>query len=184
VVEPYGQEGVSMPSHHRKYGFIIAAILFAADQLLKWVVLGPLNLVNEGAELYLLPFFQFTMTHNNGVALGMFGAETETARWVLTGLTAGIAAFVGYWMWREPAKGDVTGLALVLGGALGNITDRARFGYVVDFLDLHFGAFRPFLVFNLADAAITIGVLILLARAFLVRDPQKGPKAGMENDNA
>ena len=59
---------------------------------------------------------------------------------------------------------------MVLGGALGNILDRVRLGYVVDFADLHFGEFRPFLVFNVADAAISIGVLILLLRAFLLRD--------------
>ena len=58
---------------------------------------------------------------------------------------------------------------MVLGGALGNILDRARFGYVVDFADLHFGDFRPFLVFNVGDAAISIGVVILLLRAFLTR---------------
>ncbi len=63
-------------------------------------------------------------------------------------------------------------LGLVLGGALGNILDRARFGYVVDFADLHFGDWRPFLVFNVADAAITVGVLVLLIRAFLTREPK------------
>ncbi|HET9811465.1 MAG TPA: signal peptidase II, partial [Sphingomicrobium sp.] len=63
--------------------------------------------------------------------------------------------------------------------ALGNILDRVRHGYVVDFADLHFGAFRPFLVFNVGDAAISIGVLILLLRAFLVRDEQ--PKESIEN---
>ena len=61
-------------------------------------------------------------------------------------------------------------LGLVLGGAAGNILDRVRFGYVVDFLDLHFGAFRPFLVFNVADAAITVGVLLLVLRAFFARE--------------
>jgi signal peptidase II len=60
-------------------------------------------------------------------------------------------------------------LGLVLGGALGNILDRVRFGYVVDFADLHFGEFRPFLIFNVGDAAISIGVVILLLRAFLTR---------------
>ena len=69
--------------------------------------------------------------------------------------------------------GDVLALALVLGGALGNILDRIRFGYVVDYADLHFGTFRPFLIFNLADAAITIGVLLILARSFLSRDKPK-----------
>ena len=67
-------------------------------------------------------------------------------------------------------RGDILALAMVLGGALGNIVDRVRYGYVVDYADLHFGAFRPFYIFNLADACITIGVLILLARAFLMRE--------------
>ena len=66
-------------------------------------------------------------------------------------------------------------LGLVLGGALGNILDRIRLGYVVDFADLHFGEWRPFLVFNIADAAITIGVLILLVRALLIREKRPDP---------
>ena len=96
---------------------------------------------------------------------------------MLVALTAGIALIVGVWMWREKLRGDVLGLALVLGGAAGNIVDRIRYGYVVDYADLHFGTFRPFYIFNLADAAITIGVLILLARAFLMREkaPEEGP---------
>ena len=67
----------------------------------------------------------------------------------------------------------------MLGGALGNILDRVRFGYVVDFADLHFGDFRPFLVFNVGDAAISIGVVILLLRAFLSRDER--PKEKIEH---
>ena len=70
-------------------------------------------------------------------------------------------------------------LAMVLGGALGNIVDRVRFGYVVDYADLHFGTWRPFLVFNVADAAITIGVVILLIRALFVRE-----KANTETSSA
>jgi len=68
---------------------------------------------------------------------------------------------------------------LVLGGALGNILDRARIGYVVDFADLHFGDFRPFLIFNVGDAAISIGVIILLLRAFLIKDER--PKENIEH---
>ena len=70
---------------------------------------------------------------------------------------------------REAKKIDQAALGMVLGGALGNILDRIRFGYVVDFADLHFGDFRPFLVFNVGDAAISIAVVILLLRAFLTR---------------
>ena len=70
----------------------------------------------------------------------------------------------------EKLLGDILALSLILGGALGNIKDRYDLGYVVDFADLHFGEFRPFLIFNVADAAITIGVVIVLARAFFMRD--------------
>ena len=77
---------------------------------------------------------------------------------------------VTVWMFRERLMGDILGLALILGGALGNIKDRYDLGYVVDYADFHIGEFRPFLIFNIADAAITIGVLIILARAFFMRD--------------
>jgi signal peptidase II len=70
-------------------------------------------------------------------------------------------------MLRERRLGDLLGLALVLGGAMGNIYDRFTRGYVIDYADLHFGEWRPFLIFNIADAAITFGVLILLARSLL-----------------
>jgi signal peptidase II len=106
--------------------------------------------------------------------MGFFHADTNVMRWLLVGMTMLIAGFVGVWMWREKARQDVTALGLVLGGAIGNIVDRVRLGYVVDYADLHFGEWRPFLIFNLADAAITIGVLILLARALLLRE--KGAK--------
>jgi signal peptidase II len=95
------------------------------------------------------------------------------ASYALIVLTALIASVVAVWLWREKNRQDVLGLGVILGGALGNILDRVRFGHVVDFADLHFGAFRPFLVFNIADAAITIGVLILLSRALFVRDKPK-----------
>ena len=99
-----------------------------------------------------------------------FSAESDFGRWLLVAGTALIAGFVGWWLWREKRRDDSAALALILGGALGNIVDRARLGYVVDFADLHFGEWRPFLVFNVGDAAITIGVLLLLVRALLMRD--------------
>ena len=85
-------------------------------------------------------------------------------------MTAAIALGVATGSGARTRRGDRLALGLVLGGALGNIVDRVRFGYVVDFLDLHFGECRPFYVFNVADAAISIGVVILLLRAFLIRD--------------
>ena len=101
--------------------------------------------------------------------MGLGQASNDTQRWLLVAVPAGIALIVAWWIRREQQSGDRFALALVLGGALGNIIDRVRFGYVVDFLDLHFGEWRPFLVFNVADAAISIGVVILLFRALFVR---------------
>jgi signal peptidase II len=76
------------------------------------------------------------------------------------------------WITREKSRIDHVALGMVLGGALGNILDRTRHGYVVDFADLHFGTWRPFLIFNVGDAAISIAVVILLLRAFLSRKDQ------------
>jgi len=160
---------------NRAYAFLVAGLTFLVDQLSKWAVTGPLGLTVEGDQRYVLPIFNFTRTHNLGISLGLFRADSEAARWVLVVITAAIALSMLVWILREPRHGDRLALGLVLGGAIGNILDRIRLGYVVDFADLHFGAFRPFLVFNIADAAISIGVVILLVRAFLVKD-EKDPK--------
>jgi signal peptidase II len=159
----------------RSLGFLVAILVFALDQLVKWVVTGPLGVNYIGAEKYLLPIFQFTYTQNNGISLGLLNATTELGRWMLVALTSAIAIGVAFWMGREKNRVDQLALGMVLGGALGNIVDRTLHGYVVDFADLHFGEWRPFLIFNVGDAAISIAVVILLLRAFLSRkDQSKG----------
>jgi signal peptidase II len=157
---------------NRQLGFILAILVLAADQFSKYMVTVPLGLKERG-QIVITSFFNLTWVENYGVSLGMLTADTNTGRWLLVGLTALISVGVTVWLWREHNRQDAFGLGLVLGGALGNIVDRVRFSHVVDFADLHFGEFRPFLVFNVADAAITIGVLILLFRALLVRDKTK-----------
>jgi signal peptidase II len=165
-------------------GFLVAAMVFALDQLAKWAMLGPLQLRAVG-EVYLMPIFQFTYTENIGISLGLLNATNPVGRWMLVALTAGIALGVAYWIGKEKNRYDQIALGMVLGGALGNILDRVRHGYVVDFLDLHFGAFRPFLVFNVGDAAISIGVVILLLRAFLTRKERpEGEKPGETIEHA
>ena len=161
---------------NRAYGFILALLVFVLDQATKWVVTFPLEL-QKYRQIEILPFFDLNWVENRGVSMGFLTASSETTRWLLVLLTTAIALFVAIWLWREKRRDDAWGLALVLGGALGNIVDRIRFGYVVDFMDLHFGEWRPFLVFNVADAAITVGVLLLLLRALLTRK-EKPPKEG------
>ena len=151
-------------------GIVIAMVIFAADQWLKTFVVVDLGLRQRGQKLELLPFFDFTRENNYGVSLGMLPAGSTEMRWLLIAVTGAIALFVLIWLLREKMMSDILALALILGGAIGNIRDRFRYGFVIDYADLHFGSFRPFLIFNLADAAITIGVLIILARTLLSRD--------------
>ena len=168
----------------RKLGFAVALVVFGLDQLAKWIVTGPMGLNRLGDQLVLLPIFNFTYTENQGISLGLLNATNPVGRWMLVAVTAAIAIGVAVWIGREKHKVDQATLGMVLGGALGNILDRARFGYVVDFADLHFGDFRPFLVFNVGDAAISIAVVILLLRAFLTpkeRAKGDGPKEIIEH---
>ena len=168
----------------RKLGFAVALVIFALDQLVKWIVTGPLGVNQLGDQLVLLPIFNFTYTENYGISLGLLNAQTEVGRWMLVGLTSAIAIGVAIWIGREKNRFDQMALGMVLGGALGNILDRVRHGYVVDFADLHFGDFRPFLVFNVGDAAISIAVVILLLRAFLTRKERpegSGPEETIEH---
>jgi signal peptidase II len=169
---------MSRVGRRRIAGLILAALIFAVDQLVKWWVRVPLDLPNV-RQIEILPFFDLTWTENYGVSLGLLTAQSAEMRWMLIALTGGIAVGVLVWMLRERATGDILALALVLGGAAGNIRDRYEYGFVVDYADLHFGEFRPFLVFNIADAAITIGVLIILARSLLSREkrPDKADPA-------
>ncbi|HEX8580671.1 MAG TPA: signal peptidase II [Allosphingosinicella sp.] len=154
---------------NRKVGLIVAAIIFLVDQAVKWAVVDIFQL-QQRREIDLLPIFSLHWVPNRGISMGLFTAGSDTARWALVAMTAAIAIFVAIWLWREKQRQDALALSLVLGGALGNIVDRVRLGYVVDYADLHFGDISPFLVFNVADAAITIGVLLLLVRALLTRD--------------
>src|SRR3712207_6737544 len=156
---------------NRSAAFVIAFLIFVFDQATKWVVTYPLNLGGQPDQtIRITSFFNLHWVENKGVSLGLLSADSQMARWLLVAMTAGIAIFVAIWMWREKRRDDSVALAMILGGALGNIVDRVRYGYVVDFADLHFGEWRPFLVFNVGDAAITIGVLLLLFRALLTRE--------------
>jgi signal peptidase II len=162
----------------RLTGLTLAGLVYLLDQWLKRMVQGAWGLKEEGDQLDLLSIFDLTRVHNHGVSLGLFTAESAEMRWGLALLTAGIALVVFIWLLREKKLGDIVPLGLILGGAVGNIQDRVIYGYVLDYADLHFGTFRPFLIFNLADAAITTGVVIILARSFLIREKSGDQPAG------
>ena len=161
---------------HHLLGYLTAALILVADQITKYWVITLLQLPQRG-QIELLPILNFTWVENRGVSLGLLTASSDVQRWLLVAVTGIISLGVAWWIWREQRRQDVFALGLVLGGAIGNLSDRVRYGYVADFLDLHFGDFQPFLVFNVGDAAITIGVAILVLRAFLLRDKPQPDKA-------
>ncbi|WP_374385531.1 signal peptidase II [Sandaracinobacter sp.] len=151
----------------RRLAYALAAIVFLADQLVKYWIIHVVEL-EQKVSVPVLPFFSLTWVENRGVSMGMLTADTDVGRWLLVGLTGVIATVVAVWIRRERHWPESLALGLILGGALGNIVDRVRFGYVVDFVHLHWGPWS-FYVFNIADAAITAGVVILLFRALIGR---------------
>ena len=149
-------------------GYITALLVFIIDQISKYWIVNIVRLPEIG-YVDVLPFFRLTFVGNVGVSMGMFTAQSDVGRWVLVAVTGLIASAVAVWIAREKNRTDVFALGLVLGGALGNIVDRIRFGYVVDFLHFFWGT-RNFWVFNVADAAISCGVLLLLARSLFASE--------------
>jgi signal peptidase II len=148
-----------------RLGYIVAALVFLLDQASKYWVLEVIHLPERGF-IDVLPVFRLTFVGNVGVSMGLFAAGTDLSRWLLTAVTTGIAIAVALWIRKETQRAEVIALGLVLGGAVGNIVDRVRFGYVVDFLHFFWREYS-FWVFNVADAGITLGVLVLLVRALL-----------------
>jgi signal peptidase II len=167
----------------RAFGYGLALLVFAIDRGVKALLLGPVALDHRDA-IAVLPIFALRFTQNFGVSLGLFTATSAEMRLILIGVTTAIALGVAAWLMVERRRADVVGLALVLGGALGNIYDRVVHGFVIDYADLHIGAWRPFLIFNLADAAITFGVLILLARSLLSSEKPGNSPAKTPTENS
>lgn len=162
------------PSLFRQ-GLWLAAIVFLLDQASKIWVIDGIDLEAKG-NIDVLPFFSLTWVLNRGVSMGMFQASSDVMRWGLVGVTLIIAVMVVIWLRSSKTRIGMIALALVLGGAIGNILDRVRFGGVVDFIRLH--AFDySFYVFNVADSAITIGVGLLLIEAFLSPSEQTKTKS-------
>ena len=167
----------------RAFGYGLALLVFAIDRGVKAWLLGPVALDHTDA-IPILPIFALRYTQNFGVSLGLFTATSAHMRLILIGVTTAIALGVAIWLMIERRRADVIGLALVLGGALGNIFDRVVYGYVIDYADLHIGEWRPFLIFNLADTAITCGVLILLARSLLSGEKPGTDRATPPTENS
>ncbi|MGE3303002.1 MAG: signal peptidase II [Hyphomonadaceae bacterium] len=141
------------------FGLAIAAAILLADQVSKWWILEVVRLQEKGV-IELSPVFDLTFVRNFGVSFGLLRAGSDIERWGLMALSTVIAGVFLWWMRTADRKLTIVALAMVVGGAVGNMIDRMRFGFVVDFLDFS-GLFFPW-VFNVADSAITVGAALLV----------------------
>jgi len=158
----------------------LALIVIAFDQLSK--MLASLKLV-YGEPIVVLPVFNLMLAHNEGAAFSFLHDAGGWQRWLFSGLAAVVSVVLIVWIKRvSQQKLLASGLALVLGGAVGNLIDRVRFGYVVDFLSFHWDE-HYFPAFNIADTAITIGAGVLLLDMFLNPEHHSDKKTSAEGDS-
>jgi signal peptidase II len=143
--------------------FLAAALVVAADRFTKWLMLGWLR---PGESVEVTPFLNLVLVFNKGAAFSFLADARgwQTAFFIVVALVA--SALVSWMLWRHPQRRWLcAGLALILGGALGNLWDRVAWGAVADFVDVHaFGWHWP--AFNVADSAITVGAAVVIAEGF------------------
>jgi signal peptidase II len=139
--------------------FTLAAAIVVADQAVKAWILSGLNLPLLVTQQVAGPFY-LTMVWNAGVSFGFLKAEHDIVRWLLAAFSIGVATLLAIWVRKADRPLFAASVGLVMGGAVGNVIDRIRFGAVADFVDLS-RLYFPW-VFNVADSAISIGVCLLL----------------------
>jgi signal peptidase II len=157
----------------RKYHFLIAALVVVFDRLAKWIV--DKNIALHESVAVVPGFFHLTHVENRGAAFGLFAespSEWKIAVLVLFSLVALVVVSALLWKNSHAMTTTGVGLALILGGALGNLWDRLVSGQVVDFLDFYVGSYH-WPAFNLADSAIVVGALLLVTEILFSKSPSE-----------
>jgi len=154
----------AVPEVGRWYG--LAGLVIVLDQLSKWLVLETLSL---GETIYVAPFWNWVLTYNPGAAFSLLADQPGWQRWFFTALAIAISGWIAVELKRHPGERlFCLAMAMIMGGALGNVIDRIRFGAVVDFVQWHVaGYYWP--AFNVADSAITVGVVLLVVESLFSR---------------
>ena len=163
-----------------RYGawLLLAAVVIVLDQWTK-------HLASTSLELYrpvaVTSWFNLTLAHNTGAAFSFLADGGGWQRWLFIVAASGISLFLVIWLWRLPlaARALPVALMLLLGGAIGNLIDRVSLGYVVDFIDLHYGG-RHWPAFNIADSAIVVGVILMMIESLF--EPRGIPQTPSQND--
>ena len=140
-------------------GLVIAAFVTALDQVAKWLIVG--RMMVPPHTIRVTPFFDLVLSWNPGISFGLFRDNPEIGGWIFIAVAGLITLTLMVWLARVERGFLALAIALIIGGAVGNIVDRLRFGAVIDFLYFHLGDLG-FPAFNVADSAITVGVTLIL----------------------
>jgi len=155
----------------------LALAIIALDQWTKRLVIDQFA---EFDSVVLLPVLELMRLHNEGAAFSFLADASGWQRWVFVALGAGVSVGIAVWLFRVPPRGHrllAAALSLVMGGAIGNVIDRVRFGYVVDFIRVHYEQWY-FPAFNVADSAITVGAALLILDSLMHVHPKPTGSAG------
>ena len=140
-------------------GLTIAAFVAALDQLAKWLLVNRVMVPPHTVRV--TPFFDLVLSWNPGISFGLFRDNPEMGGWLFIAVAGLITVTLVVWLARVERVFLMLAIGLIIGGAVGNIIDRLRFGAVIDFLYFHLGEYG-FPAFNVADSAITVGVALIL----------------------
>lgn len=146
-------------------GLKVAVALLLADQASKLALIYGTHL-RLTYPWPILPFLDITVVWNRGISYGLFQQNSEMGRWILTGIKLLAAIILFFWLKKAETRLEAIGIGLIIGGAIGNAIDRVLHKAVFDFVHFHVGNFSWY-VFNVADAAIVIGVILMVASPFL-----------------
>ena len=168
-----------MPARSMNRWLWLAGIVIALDQVSKWIVLASLR---PGDSVYVAPFFNWVLTFNQGAAFSFLSDAGGWQRWFFTVLALGVSVWIVTMLRRHTGEFRLSlALTLILGGALGNVIDRIRFGAVVDFVQWHAAGYA-WPAFNVADSAITLGAVLLAWDQFAAKPAAGGAVIGNQQN--
>ena len=154
-----------------RLGVPVIGLVLILDQISKLIAYDALW--NPLRRVELLSFLDLVPVENSGISFGLFQGDDKTGVWLITGVALAVSAGLGIWLIRVDRRWPTFALSLIIGGALGNVIDRLRLGWVIDFIDFHVNTWH-WPAFNIADTVIVIGVAMLLIDGLF--ETEKKPK--------
>ena len=157
-------------SRFARFWLLLSGAVIVLDQWSKW--LAETSLIPY-QPVPVMPLFNFTLAYNTGAAFSFLSDAGGWQRWFFISLTVVVVAVLFNWLWRMRAEERLhaASISLILGGAIGNLIDRVWLGHVIDFLDVYYGS-HHWPIFNIADSAITVGVVLLIIDLFFNDHPE------------